>query len=437
MTLHWLNPLALAGLTAAALPVIIHLLKRHRAARVPFPTLRFLTDSRAAAVTIRSLSDPWLLILRIATVAAAVLAAAQPDLVTSWQRAREDRRLARAIVVDTSASANAFDRAREHDLAVERRADAIVELRAERVGGSLCQAATALIDGPVARHEIVVISDFQLGSINDAEIACVPPDVGLRFVDTAEKRAETASVTMVGLPADGRATEQRVELEGPRTKVTLSQREAGAALQPGILASANQAPAVAQLLRAAARAGTPAVPVNRPMTFIFPGGPAPAATPLRVSWMIAAVVAAREDAALLQAATSRREAKASTLSPPWTAVARSASGEPLISAAAESDGLIVSVLAEPSDLLALAAVRAFLTAVAATPDWRELEVESIPDSQLKTWTRVPGPIPSERFRSAPPGDARWLWALTLALLCAEWIARRDRPDVARTDARAA
>ena len=68
MTLYWLNPLALAGLAAAALPVIIHLLKRHRAVRVPFPTLRFLTDSRAAAVRIRSLSDPLLLIVRVAAI---------------------------------------------------------------------------------------------------------------------------------------------------------------------------------------------------------------------------------------------------------------------------------------------------------------------------------------------------------------------------------
>ena len=36
MTLHWLNPLALAGLAAAALRVIIHLLKRHRAPRGRF-----------------------------------------------------------------------------------------------------------------------------------------------------------------------------------------------------------------------------------------------------------------------------------------------------------------------------------------------------------------------------------------------------------------
>jgi hypothetical protein len=437
MTLHWLNPLALAGLAAATLPVIIHLLKRPRATRVPFPTLRFLTDSRAAAVKIRSLSDPWLLILRVATIAAAVLAAAQPDLVTPGQRARADRRLARAIVVDTSSSANAFDRQRENALAVERRADAVVELRTERVGASLCQAATALSEGPVARHEIVAISDFQLGSITDAEIACVPPDVGLRFMQTGEKRAETVSASLLGLPADGRTTEQRVEFEGPRTKVTLTEREAGTTLQPRILASPDQAPAVAQLLRAAARAGSPAQPPNRPMTFIFPGGPTPAAAPLRVPWMISAVVAAREDAALRQAATSRRDAKTPTLSPPWTPVVRSGTAEPLISAAAEGDGLIVSVSGSPSDVLALAAVRAFLNAAAVTPDWRELEVESTPASQLKAWTRGAGPIPNERFRSTPPGDARWLWALALALLCAEWIVRRDRPDLARTEARAA
>ena len=148
MTLYWLNPLALAGLAAAALPVIIHLLKRQRATRVPFPTLRFLTDSRAAAVKLRSLSDPLLLVLRVAAIAAAVLAAAQPDVVTSWQRARDDRRLARAIVVDTSSSTNALARTREAAVALERRADAVVELRSDRVGASLCRAASGIARWP-------------------------------------------------------------------------------------------------------------------------------------------------------------------------------------------------------------------------------------------------------------------------------------------------
>jgi hypothetical protein len=427
MTLHWLNPLALAGLALAALPVLIHLLQRHRAVRVPFPTLRFLRDSRAAAVRIRSLSDPWLLVVRVAIIAVAALAAAQPDLVTPWQRLRQDRLLARAIVVDASPSANVFNREREEAVAVERRADAVLELRSERVGSSLCQAARALRAGLVARHEIVVISDFQHGTINDAEISCVPAYVGLRFVRIGDKRPGTTSVSLAGLSTDGRRTEQRVEFEGPQTKVTISEREAGEALLPRIVASPNDTAAVTQLRRAASRAGTPALPADRPMTFIFPGGPTPAATPLRVPWMIAAVVAARGDALLLQAAASSRDAGISMPSPPWTPVVRSPAGETLISAAAEGQALIVSVSGSPSEVLALAAIRAFLTAAAATPDWRELEVESIPESQLTSWTRTAGPIPDERFRSTPPGDARWLWALALALLSVEWIVRRARP----------
>jgi len=248
-------------------------------------------------VKLRSVSDPLLLVLRVAAIAAAVLAAAQPELVTSWQRARDDRRLARAIVVDTSSSTKALVRAREEAVARERRADTVVELRSDRVGASLCRAVRALLDGPVARHEIVVISDFQHGTINDAEIACVPPDVGLRFEQIANDRAGTTSATLVGLPADGRTTEQRVEFEGPRTRVTFSAREAGSALPPRILAPPDHAPAVAGLLRAAARAGTPALAADRPMTFIFSGVPTPAAAPLRLPWMIAALVAAREDAA--------------------------------------------------------------------------------------------------------------------------------------------
>jgi hypothetical protein len=438
MTLSWLNPLALAGLAAAALPVVIHLLKRHRATRVPFPTLRFLTDSRAAAVKIRSLSDPMLLTLRVTAIVAAVLAASQPDVVTSWQRAREDRRTSRAIVIDTSSSTNASARNREEAVALERRADTVVEVRSERAGASLCQTATALLEGPAARHEIVVISDFQHGTITDADVACVPFDIGLRFVQIADAGSgKAASATLVGLPADGRTTHQQVDFAGPVTRVTFQARAAWGGPQPKILAPSGDAAAVAQLMQAAARAGAPALPVERPIAFFFPGVPAPSAAPPRVPWMIAALTAAREDPALRDAAASRREAKALTLAAAWVPVVRSASGGVLVSAAAAGDGLTVSVSAEPSDVLSVAAVRAFLTAVAATPDWRELEVEAISPSQLKTWTRTAGPIPAGRFKPTPPGDARWLWALALALLCVEWVMRRDRPAVIRTEARAA
>jgi hypothetical protein len=418
--------------------MVIHLLKRHRAARVPFPTLRFLTDSRAAAVRIRSLSDPLLLVVRVAAIAAGVLAAAQPDVVTSWQRTREDRRLSRAIVVDTSSSTTAAAPKREDAVALERRADAVVEVRTDRAGASLCHAAAALIEGPVARHEIVVISDFQHGTVTDADIACVPADVGLRFVKIGTERAGRTSAILVGLAADGKSTEQQVQFDGQRTLVTVSPRAAGAGSQPRVLAPAGEEPAVAHLLRAVARAGAPALAADRPVTFLFPGVPAPAAAaPPRVPWMIAALAAAREDSALRHVATSRRGAKVPPLSAAWVPVVRSSEGEALVSAASEGQGLMVSVSAAPADVLSVAAVRAFLTAVVPMPDWRELEVEAIPPTQLKAWTRAPGPIPPGRFKPTPPGDARWLWALALGLLGAEWFVRRERPVAAGSEARAA
>ena len=71
----WLNPAAFAGLALLAGPVLVHLLLRHRAERVLFPSLRFVRPSRTAAVRLRLPSDLALLLLRMAIVAVAVAAA--------------------------------------------------------------------------------------------------------------------------------------------------------------------------------------------------------------------------------------------------------------------------------------------------------------------------------------------------------------------------
>ena len=80
MTLVWINVAALAGLLAVLGPVLVHLLRRQRARRVPFPTVQFLVSTRAAAARIGTPSDLPLLALRVAIVAAAAIGAAQPFL---------------------------------------------------------------------------------------------------------------------------------------------------------------------------------------------------------------------------------------------------------------------------------------------------------------------------------------------------------------------
>ena len=438
MTLHWINPLALAGLAAAGLPVVIHLLRRQRATRVPFPTLRFLTDSRAAAVRLRSLADPLVLLVRVATLVAAVLAAAQPQVLTSWRRASYDARTSRAVVVDRSASGSSSAGQRDEALALERRGSfSLVEIPASRAGAALCTAVTTLLDGPVARHEIVVISDFRHGEITEADLACVPADVGLRFVQVGGNAPTTASEALAGLGLDGRRILQRAEFDGPRTRVTMTSDAASEPGRPIVLAPPGEADAVSRLFRAVARAGAPAMSPQRPLTFVFAGQPAPAVTAMREPWMIAALVGARQSTTMRIAADAHRGGQRLSLSDAWTTVARMPAGEPLVSAAAAGERLTVAVAAAPADLLSVVAVRTMLTASVAPPDWTALEPERIPPSHLKAWARPAAPIPPERFKPSAPGDARWLWALTLALLGVEWVVRRERTPALRTEARAA
>src|SRR5205807_1608529 len=103
-TMIWLNPWAWAGLVMVALPVAIHLLGRGHARVYKFPTLRFLDASRLMPTRRTRVRDLLLLVVRVAILASAVGALAQPLLLTDGRARALDRGLARAIVVDTSAS---------------------------------------------------------------------------------------------------------------------------------------------------------------------------------------------------------------------------------------------------------------------------------------------------------------------------------------------
>ena len=100
----WLAPGAFMALVLLAGPAIVHMLARRNARRVVFPATHFVRAAPAAAVRLRRPSDLGLLLLRLAIVAAAILAAAQPLVLTPWRQARWNARVARAVVVDTSRS---------------------------------------------------------------------------------------------------------------------------------------------------------------------------------------------------------------------------------------------------------------------------------------------------------------------------------------------
>src|SRR5207249_6644417 len=95
-----------------AAPILIHILVLRRAERFSFPTLRFLQPTRHAAIRRHLVEDVGLLAVRAAILAAAVAALAAPLIITAARRQAWERRIVRAIVVDSVGAE--FERSEEH-----------------------------------------------------------------------------------------------------------------------------------------------------------------------------------------------------------------------------------------------------------------------------------------------------------------------------------
>src|SRR4051812_29246552 len=100
----WQNPWAWLGMSTLALPILIHLLGRGRARVLRFPTLRFVDAARPKPLRRTRIHDPWLLVVRLGVLLAAVVALAQPFVKTRHRLRASADALAMVVVVDTSAS---------------------------------------------------------------------------------------------------------------------------------------------------------------------------------------------------------------------------------------------------------------------------------------------------------------------------------------------
>ena len=89
--MSFLSPLFLAGALAAAVPIVLHLLKREPEARVKFSAVKLLRSAPVEHASRRHLRELLLLALRVAALLLLALAFARPFL-TSGASARGDRR---------------------------------------------------------------------------------------------------------------------------------------------------------------------------------------------------------------------------------------------------------------------------------------------------------------------------------------------------------
>jgi hypothetical protein len=416
------NPWALLGAVALGVPMIVHLLRRRRAERLAFPTLRFLPAMRVDAVRWDRLTDVPLLMIRLLVIAAAVAAVAQPVLRAGRHFiGRESADLSRAIVTDRAEGIEASS----------TQALSAAPNQKEIVASDL-RAGLAAAVGWLARQggskEMVVSSRFVAGSLRVDDLDAVPSDVGLRFVPV-EEPAVPAPATMQIVRDRG------VENLAPALTLRPGELDVswnGASTTPSGQVDWRIAPGDGRLVEAAQAAATDAgVAIgraNRRIVVALPGAPdlaalESAAKPIDRPWMFEFIRALAEDGRL-SAASQEIDVETMSASAAFTPVVYDRRGNVLLWAAkvdAQPEAVLLRPTA-PASSFTTAALASAIPSALAHVDWSAIDSARIPREVLAAWERPARPAPPASNAEMPIG--RWLWLTALLFLAAEWWWRR-------------
>ena len=257
--MSFLAPLFLAGLTALAVPVIIHLINRERREVVHFPSLMFLQRIPYRSVRRQKLRHIFLLVLRCLALAIVVMAFARPfvrrnaplraagsgarELVVlvdrsysmgagdHWTRAQAAARRAVSGLGPTDrATVIAFDNEAAaltpptQDAATLSAAIAALRPSSEgtRYAPPLKLASQILAGSNLPRREVVLITDFQRRGWAVRDEIAFPPRTAVTNVDVA------AGDTALGDAAVADVSVQRNEGERDRAVVAARLTNTGA-----------------------------------------------------------------------------------------------------------------------------------------------------------------------------------------------------------------
>jgi hypothetical protein len=254
--LGFLTPLFLAGLALLAIPVIMHLRRRHTSRVQAFPSLMFLRQIQQSTMRRRRIRHWSLLALRSLALAALVIAFARPlfrgDAIAadrgstgrevivlldnSWSMGFEDR-FARAkeaaaqrfasLGPGDSATLIVFsDQARVEAQAVgdseqlgQIVAETTIDPHGTRFAPALKLARKAVLDSRLPSREVVLISDFQRIGWERGEDLRLPPGTEITWVDLSSGKdaAAPSNLAVAGLVLDR-------SLDGERERVVAQAR---------------------------------------------------------------------------------------------------------------------------------------------------------------------------------------------------------------------
>ena len=372
------QPWAWLGLVGLAVPIAIHMLARHQAIRTRFPTLRFIDVTDVTFIKRQRLTDIPLLLVRLATVAAAIVALAQPHWPSSGSASGAG---AIAVVVDDSAGVvgdegPAAARAEVKDAT----ASTIVTAESLRAG---IASASAWLDTIAGRRELVVVSDFQRGALDADALALVPAGAGVRF------HALTMSPTK--LPVG-------LTLDGDRSRMQWPTMRSEGPLPITVQAGSDQPRADAMLRAVASLVVTSPVDATaRHATLVFANAPergaAVSAPPVSQPWMFAVMQPLLADPLLRGHVIGK----------------------------ASGSELVVLVDDEPASTVAATIASSVLASLVQPLAWSEFEPETIAPEQLRLWERAPSSVAA---RTVGESQGRWLWLVVLLLLGVETVMRR-------------
>lgn len=230
--MNFLNPLFFAGLFTLAIPVFIHLVRRERADKLYFSSLRFLRPIHQRTLKYLRLNNLLLMLLRMAALLLIVLAFARPFFRRWEPPAPKDRARLVAVIVDNSFSMGYKDvlerakgKARETIDGLKPSDKAFVATLATRLDNptqpsgdrtilkatvdkiSLTPFATDYISGLSAadrllsedtegREKVIfLISDFHKTGYRSDEEFALGAEVNLVPIDVSDAGAENLAVT--------------------------------------------------------------------------------------------------------------------------------------------------------------------------------------------------------------------------------------------------
>ena len=230
----FLTPFFLLGLSAIAIPVLIHLIQREKKRVIEFPSLMFVRRIPYQSVRRRRIRHWALLLMRAAAIALIVAAFARPFIQQGavaaavgrgarevvilldqsasmgygdhWSRARDAARaVVRGLGADDRATLVLFDKNAEENMRAtsdRTRLEAAINAAkvssgATRYGPALKLAESILSRSAIKRREAVLVSDFQRSGWSGSEEVRFPEGMTVSTVSVASPNSANLAVPSV------------------------------------------------------------------------------------------------------------------------------------------------------------------------------------------------------------------------------------------------